>query len=79
MWLTWNLGEEFYFYYFNVTVTQINYFNLNKQNSIEEIRGRSHEKGLIQVFMLDDMKLKGFWGYLDYNMVNRIKQSSWIK
>jgi hypothetical protein len=28
-------------------VTQINYPNLNKQDSIEQVRGRSHEKGLV--------------------------------
>ena len=41
-------------------VTQINYPNLNKQDSIEQVRGRSHKKDLVQVFMLDDSKLRGF-------------------
>ena len=52
-------------------VTQVNYSNLNKQDSKEQIRGRFHEKDLIQVFILDDSKLRGFWGYLGYTMVNR--------
>jgi hypothetical protein len=46
-------------YYCDVVVTQINYPNLNKQDSIEQVRGRSHEKGLVQIFMLDDIKLGG--------------------
>jgi hypothetical protein len=41
-------------------VTQINYPNLNKQDSIEQVRGRSHEKDLVQIFMLYDMQL-GFF------------------
>ena len=28
-------------------------------------------KDLIQVFVLDDSKLRGFWGYLDYTMVKK--------
>ena len=44
----------------NVAVTQINYPVLNKQDSIEQARGRFHEKDLIQVFILDDSKLRGF-------------------
>jgi hypothetical protein len=36
----------------DVAVAQINYPILNKQDSIEQVRGRSHEKGLIQIFML---------------------------
>jgi hypothetical protein len=43
----------------NVAVTQVNYPNLNKQDSIEQARGRFHEKDLIQVFTLDDSKLRG--------------------
>jgi hypothetical protein len=31
----------------NVTVAQINYPNLNKQDSIEQIRSQSHDEGLI--------------------------------
>jgi hypothetical protein len=62
-------------YYCDVVVTQINYPNLNKQDSIEQVRGRSHEKGLVQIFMLDDIKLGGDWSYLGCAMVNRIKQS----
>jgi hypothetical protein len=54
-------------------VTQINYPSLNKQDSIEQVRSQSHEEGLVKIFMLYDMQLKGNWGYLSYN---RIKQSS---
>jgi hypothetical protein len=40
-------------------VTQINYPNLNKQDSIEQAWGLSHEEGLVQIFMLYDMQLGG--------------------
>jgi hypothetical protein len=40
-----------------VVVTQINYPNLNKQDSREQARGQSHEEGLVHIFMLDDMQL----------------------
>ena len=40
-----------------VVVTQINYPNLNKQDSRKQVRGQSHEEGLVQIFMLDDMQL----------------------
>jgi len=45
-------------------VEQINYPNLkhNTQNSMEQVRGRSHEEGSSQIFMLDD---KQFGGILD--------------
>jgi hypothetical protein len=43
----------------DVVVIQINYFSLNKQDGIEQARGRSYEEGLVQIFMLDDMKLEG--------------------
>ena len=43
----------------NVVVTQINYPSLNKQDSIEQARGRSHKKGLVQIFMLYDMQFEG--------------------
>jgi hypothetical protein len=63
-------------YYCDVVVTQINYPNLNKQDSIEQARGQSHEEGLVQIFMLDDIKFGGGdWSYLGCAMVNRIKQS----
>jgi hypothetical protein len=63
-------------YYCDVVVTQINYPNLNKQDSIEQARSRSHEEGLVQIFMLDDIKFEGGdWSYLGCAMVNRIKQS----
>jgi len=45
----------------DVAVSQINYHNLkhNTQDSIEQARGRSHEEGSSQIFMLDDMQLGG--------------------
>jgi hypothetical protein len=43
----------------DVVVIQINYSSLNKQDGIEQARGRSYEEGLVQIFMLDDMKLEG--------------------
>jgi hypothetical protein len=44
----------------DITVTQINYSNLNKQDSKEQVNGRYQEEDLVQVFMLDDLKLGGF-------------------
>jgi hypothetical protein len=41
--------------YYDVAVTQINYPSLNKQDSKEQTSGRSHEEGLIKIFMLGDM------------------------
>jgi hypothetical protein len=55
----------------DVAVAQINYPNLkhNTQDSIEQARGRSHEEGSSQIFMLDDMQFEGgFW------MLSRLKQ-----
>jgi hypothetical protein len=46
--------------YYDVAATQINYPILNKQNSIEQVGSRSHEEGLVQIFMLYDMQLGGF-------------------
>jgi hypothetical protein len=45
----------------NVAVAQINYpsFKHNTQDSIEQVRGRSHKEGSSQFFMLDDMQLVG--------------------
>jgi len=42
-------------------VAQINYLNLkhNTQDSIEQARGRSHEEGSSQIFMLDDIQFGG--------------------
>ena len=42
-------------------VAQINYpsFKHNTQDSIEQARGRSHEKGSSQIFMLDDLQFGG--------------------
>jgi len=55
----------------DVAVTQINYPSLkhNTQDSIEQARGRSHEEGSSQIFMLDDMQFEGgFW------MLSRLNQ-----
>ena len=52
-------------FYFNnkkccdVAVAQIYYPNLNKQDSIKQARGRSHEKGSVQIFMLYDLQFGG--------------------
>jgi hypothetical protein len=45
----------------DVAVAQINYPGLkhNTQDSIEQVRGRSHEEGSSQIFMLYDMQLGG--------------------
>jgi hypothetical protein len=45
----------------DVAVVQINYpsFKHNRQDSIEQARGRSHEEGLSQIFTLDDMQFRG--------------------
>jgi hypothetical protein len=45
---------------YNVAITQINYPILNKQDSIEQEGGQSHKEDIVQVFMLDDLKLGGF-------------------
>jgi hypothetical protein len=47
-----------------VAVAQINYPSLkhNTQDSIEQARGRSHEEGSSQIFMLDDMQFGGDFG-----------------
>jgi hypothetical protein len=34
--------------------------SLNKQDIIEQVKGQSHEKGLVQIFMLYDMQLGDF-------------------
>jgi hypothetical protein len=47
-------------FYCDVKVTQINYPSLNKQDNIEQAKGRSHKKYLVQVFMLDDLKFEVF-------------------
>ena len=55
----------------DVAVAQINYPSLkhNTQDSIEQARGRSHEEGSSQIFMLDDMQFEGgVW------MLSRLKQ-----
>jgi len=50
----------------DVAVAQINYPNLkhNTQDSIEQARGRSHEEGSSQIFMIDDMQFGGVGRYL---------------
>jgi len=47
----------------DVAIVQINYPSLkqNTQDSIEQIRGRSHEEGSSHIFMLDDMQLGRVW------------------
>jgi len=55
----------------DVAVAQINYhsFKHNTQDSIEQARGRSHEEGSSQIFMLDVMQFgRGVW------MLSRLKQ-----
>jgi hypothetical protein len=54
----------------DITVAQINYpsFKHNTQDSIEQARGRSHEEGSSQIFMLDDMQFGGVW------TLSRLKQ-----
>ena len=48
----------------DVAVAQINYpsFKHNKQNNIEQARGRSHEEDSSEIFMLDDMQFGGGFG-----------------
>ena len=55
---------EGYGYSCKVAATQINYPKLNKQDSIEQARGWSHEEDSSQIFMLDDMQFGGFGCYL---------------
>ena len=45
----------------NFAIAQINYprFKHNTQDSIEQARGRFHEEGSSQIFMLDDMQFGG--------------------
>jgi len=43
----------------DITVVQINYPSLNKQDSIEKVRGRFHDEVLVRIFMLYDMQLGG--------------------
>jgi hypothetical protein len=45
--------------YCDVAAAQINYPSLNKQDNTEQVRGRSHEEGFVQIFMLYDMQLGG--------------------
>jgi hypothetical protein len=53
-------------------VAQINYPSLkhNTQDSIEQAKGRSHEEGSSQIFMLDDMQFGGVW------TLSRLKQKT---
>ena len=53
--------------YYTVAIAQINYPNLkhNTQDIIKQVRGRSHEEGSSQIFILDDMQFRrGVGGYL---------------
>ena len=59
----------------DVAVAQINYPSLNKQDSIEQVRGRFNEEVLVQIFMLYDVQLGGGIVKLSMAMVNRKKQS----
>jgi hypothetical protein len=54
----------------DVVVAQINCrsFKHNTQDSIKQARGRSHEEGSSQIFMLDDMQFGGVW------MLSKLKQ-----
>ena len=61
-------------HYCNVTVAQINYPSLNKQDSIEQARSRSHEEVLVQIFMLYDMQVGG----LKLSMLYYSKQTETI-
>jgi hypothetical protein len=42
-----------------VVVTQSNYHSLNKQDSIKQARGRSHEEGLVQIFYAEWNAIRG--------------------
>jgi hypothetical protein len=44
----------------DIAVIQINYLSLSKQDSIDQARGKFHEEGLVQIFMLYDMQWGGF-------------------
>ena len=61
----------------DVAIAQINYPSLinNTQYSIEQARGRSHEEGSSQIFMLDNMQL-GF--FLKLSMLCYSKQNETI-
>jgi len=61
----------------NVAVAQINYpsFKHNTQDSIEQARGRSHEKDSSQIFILDDMQFGGGFGRYQTKF-NKIKKLS---
>jgi len=54
----------------DVAVAQINYHSLkhNTQDSIEQVRGRSHKESSSPIFMLDDMQFRGGW------TLSRLKQ-----
>jgi len=38
---------------YDIAIAQMNYPSLNKQDSIKQVRTRSHEKVLVQISMLD--------------------------
>jgi len=65
------LDENFYSWYLVYSSSSFTYPRLkhNTQDSIEQARGRSHEEGSSQIFMLDDMQFgEGVW------TLSRIKQ-----
>jgi hypothetical protein len=58
----------------DVAITQINYPSLNKQYSIEQAKGWSQKKVLVQIFMLYDMQVGG----LKLSMLYYSKQTETI-
>jgi hypothetical protein len=65
----------------DVVVAQINYPSLkhNTQDNIEQARGRSHEKGSSQIFMLNDMQFGGGLDIIYVKAKENRKLSSKIK
>jgi hypothetical protein len=53
--------EKLIYWCCDVAVAQINYpsFKHNTQDSIEQVRSRSHKEDSSQIFILDDMQFKG--------------------
>jgi hypothetical protein len=60
-----NAAKTYHHVCCDVAVAQINYPILkhNTQDSIEQVRGQSHEEGLVQIFMLYDMQFGGVWKF----------------
>ena len=59
----------------DITFAQINYLSLNKQDSIEQVNGWSHDEVLVKIFMLYDVQLGGGVVKLSMTIINRKKQS----